>query len=252
MVDYLRVHIIPIGFDSTRVTKPLVEKKADKVYFIRHRGDTEDSVYFKFVSNELSINLNHIETDERFVNLWDLYECIETYREIIKKEKNNHIYINVSTGSKITAIAGMLTCMLFKNAEPYYVDIDYSPQTKKVIVRKLKVKGYKSLPVFEMIKPKNEYLQILKLLKENGKMRKSNLIDELESLKVIRKKEISDKDFTTHAKHSQLNSFLSPMENEYDFIEIITHGKRSDVLIKEQGERALRIFGLDDTEVQIE
>jgi len=45
---------------------------------------------------------------------------------------------------------------------------------------------------------------------------------------------------------------ITPMENEYDFIEIETHGKRSDVLIKKQGERALRSFGLDDTEVEIE
>lgn len=252
MIDYLRVHIIPIGYDSTRVTKPLVEKKADKVYFIRHRGDKKDSAYFKFISEEISKNSNQIETDERFVNLWDLYECIETYREIIKKEKSNHVYINVSTGSKITAIAGMLTCMLFKNAEPYYVDVDYPSQTKKAIILKYKVKGYKSLPVFEINKPKNEHLMILKLLKENGKMRKTDLIEELENLKVIRKKEKPDEDFTTHAKHSQLNSFLLPMESEYNFIEIETHGKRSDVIIKEQGEQALRIFGLEDTEIENE
>jgi hypothetical protein len=43
---------------------------------------------------------------------WDLFDCLQTYKKIIKEEeekggKNTHIYINVSTGSKISSVAGL-------------------------------------------------------------------------------------------------------------------------------------------------
>jgi len=43
-----------------------------------------------------------------------LLDCVEEFREIFEKEKEkgNQIYFNVSTGSKITAMAGMLVCMI--------------------------------------------------------------------------------------------------------------------------------------------
>ena len=44
------------------------------------------------------------------MNIWDLFECLETYKKIINAEeheggKNTNIFVNVSTGSKVSSVA---------------------------------------------------------------------------------------------------------------------------------------------------
>jgi len=54
----------------------------------------------------------------------DLFDTLRALRTIIFREKGNHILVNVSTGSKIQAIASMMACMMFKDMatiKPYYV-----------------------------------------------------------------------------------------------------------------------------------
>lgn len=244
MTEHLRVHIIPVGYDSTRITEPLIERKADKVYFIRHKSDKGYSKYFDFVKKELK-DKKELETSEEFIDMWDLFQCIKKFKEIAKKEKNNHIYINVSTGSKITSIAGMFTSMLIENVEPYYVHIEYPSQTKKEKIIKDKVGKTDDLPVFEINKPPIEHLVVLQMLSNGDKMKKKELIDELISKKIIQQKDQHTQFFTDYAKHSQLRTILEPMENIWEFIKIEGKGKKSRVQITSQGSFALKIFGND-------
>lgn len=243
MSRYLRVHIIPVGYDSTRITEPLMEKRADKVYFMRNKGDKGYSKYFDFIKKEIREKMKGLEYEEVFVNIWDLFECIEKFREIITNEKGNHIFINVSTGSKISSIAGMLSCMLIENVEPYYVEINYPSQKDKKKLQKDVVKCSISLPVYEIKKPRKEHMEILRLLSDKGKMRKTELIEELEIKKTIKIKDPRIEKLSNHAKHSQLKAILFPMEKELGYVKVERVGKRSDVSITEQGIQALRIFG---------
>ena len=53
----------------------------------------------------------YLQIEKRAMDIWDLFECLQTYKKIIKEVeeqegKNVHIYINVSTGSKVSSIAG--------------------------------------------------------------------------------------------------------------------------------------------------
>jgi len=243
MAEHLRIHIVPVGYDSTRITEHLIRKKADRVYFVRHAKDKK-SPYFDFIKNELKTKMKTLEAEEVFVNIWDLYDCLEKFRKIVSKEKGNHIYVNVSTGSKITSIAGMLTSMLFENVEPYYVQITYQSSKTTKTIQKEKVCDDITLPVFGITKPPTEYLTILDLLNNQGKMKKYELIDELEDKQIIKQKDEEIEVFSDHAKHSQLRSILNPMEKNWDFIKIEGKGKRSRVEITNQGKYALRIFGL--------
>jgi len=63
------------------------------------------------------------------MKMWDLFDCIQTYKKIIKEEekegRSDHIYINVSTGSKVSSIAGTLACMIWKGT-PYYAHMEYN------------------------------------------------------------------------------------------------------------------------------
>ena len=77
-------------------------------------------------------------------------------------------------------------------------------------------------------------------------MRKRELIQELVKLKIIRPKEY--KKLTVAAKHSQLRAILNPLEKEWDYVKVEYSGRRSEVILTEQGKAALRIFGVPHKE----
>jgi CRISPR locus-related DNA-binding protein len=242
----LRVHIVPVGYQFLRVTEPLVKMQADKVYLVSFGRDDSASKFFAQVKKELSQKYKHIKIEEVFLDIWSLYECIEKFREIIVKEKGNHVYVNVSTGTKITAIAGMLACMLW-SATPYYAGVSYPKTDESEVLRTEHVADPEVLPVYDINKPKPEYMLILNLLKENdGRMRKARLIARLEDVGIIRIRDETKSELTEAAKHSQLRAILDPMESEWKYVRVEASGRRSEVFITSQGEAALRIFGVVD------
>jgi len=241
----LRIHIAPVGFEFRRVTEPLIRMQADKVYLITYGEDDAGTKFFSQIKKELSQNYKHIQVKEVFLDIWNLYECIEKFREIILNEKGNHVYINVSTGTKITAIAGMLSCMLW-DAYPYYAPVSYPTKQTKALPTE-HVQDSDILPVYEIKKPKPVILLILSLLQlHNGVMRKSKIIRELEEKKIIRTTDESGKELKGPAKHSQLRALLDPMEMEWHYVTVEASGRRSEVSITEQGKTALRIFGQEE------
>jgi CRISPR/Cas system-associated protein Csm6 len=218
--------------------------QADRVYLVTYGENDEARKFLNQIRSELHQRYGHIKDETIYLNLWDLYECLEKFREIIFKEKQNHIYINVSTGTKITSIAGMLSCMLW-GATPYYAPVAY-PKTQEVEPPPTEiVEDPEVLPVYGINKPRPESLLILHLLKKaGGRMRKAQLINELERLGVIRLKDESILKLSKSAKHSQLRVTLDPMEREWNYVKVESNGRRSEVMLTEQGETALRIFGV--------
>jgi CRISPR locus-related DNA-binding protein len=244
MSGNLRVHIAPIGFEFLRITEPLIRMQADKVYLVTYQADDNAAKFFTKIRKELLQKYKHIKVEEVFIDVWDLYECIQKFREIIQGEKGNHVYINVSTGTKITAIAGMLSCMLW-GASPYYAQIQYLA-AKEIELPTEQVLDLEPLPVYDIRKPTDEEILVLSLLKAaEGKMRKSKLIEKLEGKGKIKIKDETVTKLTDAAKHSQLRAILEPMENKWKFIEVEASGRRSEVSITEKGRTALKIFGLN-------
>ena len=249
METNLRIHISPVGFEYKRVTDPLIRMQADKVYLISYQENDYGQEYIKLIKNELKENYNHIEIVEIFVDIWDLYQCIEKFREIILKEGNNHVYFNVSTGTKITSIAGMFSCMLW-NANPYYAKVNYLTRKKEMNILPEDIGELQSLPVYDINKPKFEFVLVLNLLKSaGGKMKKAHLISKLEDEGIIRIKDETKVELTKSAKHSQLRAILDPMEYDWKYVIIEASGRRSEVFLTEQGDNALKIFGIQENKV---
>jgi len=248
----LRIHIVPVGFEFRRVTEPLVRMQADKVYLVTYHEDDSARKFFGQIKKELGQNYKHIKVEEVFVDVWNLYDCIEKFREILLEEKRrgNHVYLNVSTGTKITSIAGMLSCMLW-GAYPYYARVSY-PSTKGMGIPATEhVEEPDLLPVYDVKRPKPELLLTLNILSANhGRMRKARLIEKLEAVEVIRLRDESRSALTEAAKHSQLRVLLDPLEKEWKYVRVEARGRRSEVIITEQGETALRIFGLQVQQVE--
>lgn len=247
MATNLRVHIVPIGFDFRRATDPLIRMRADRVYFLRYDQNDADKEFFASITKELHDRMRDIQIETRRADLWDPYKCIEQYREIIIAEKGNgnHVYVNVSTGTRINSIAGMLACMMW-GGEPYYARLTY-PKAAAIQVPPTEfIDDADILPVYEIKKPEPESMLILHLLDLNeGKMRKIELINKLEEAGVIKPKDTTAVRRSETWKHSQLNGWLYPMENELHYIEVRASGRRSEVYLTKQGKTALRIFGTE-------
>jgi CRISPR locus-related DNA-binding protein len=244
MTVKLRVHISPVGFEFLRVTKPLIDLKAEKVYLVCYQPEDAAKKYLKMIKDELRQKYPHIIVKDVFVNLWDLYDCVGKFREIIDTEKGNEVYINVSSGTKITAIAGMIVCMMTE-AVPYYSGVSFEHSRKIEEYETEYVQGTDFLPVYSMNKPDKNMMFILDLLQKNdSKMKKSKIIDELKKNDTIKIKDEKKKFLTKSAEHSQLRAILDPMEVHWKFIKVEARGRLSEVSLTDKGKAALKIFGV--------
>ncbi len=231
-----------MGYHFLRVTEPLVRMRADKVYLVSYRPNDNASEFYAHIKEYLGQSYKHILVEETFTDLWDLYACLGLFGEIIRKESANQVYVNVSTGTKVTAIAGMLSCM-FWGATPYYARVAY-PKAKPPKLPTEQVEDPDLLPVYEVRKPRPEYLLVLRLLAEhNGTMRKAQLIRALEEVGVIAVRDDTRTELTRAAKHSQLRAILEPMRSDWKYVVVEARGRRSEVSLTDDGRTALKIFG---------
>src|SRR5215831_422256 len=243
----LRVHIATVGFRVRRVTEPLMRERADKVYLITKSNDDKAIASLEKILKILRKE-RYLHVEKRTTDIWNLFECLETYKRIIKEEeegggKDTHIYINISSGSKISCIAGTMACMIWKGT-PYYAHIVYDD--KKDLVDGLQdedVTTIDELPVYSINKPKPESLAVLKILDSANRskmMKKGRLIQELEEDGMI------DKNASIGAKHSKLKGLLNSISiagSDNPLVEVEYKGKQSNVILTTQGESTLKIFG---------
>ncbi len=253
MAINLRTHVVPLGFDEIdRITVPLMQYKADRAFLVTHQKDNPIAqANLEDVKKELEKKLKSCEIEVKSTDIWDLFACLQTYREIFAAETANHVFVNVSTGSKITSIVGMLACMLCGGI-PYYAKLDYSGIRSRPAThdnKGTKILGIENLPVYSIHQPSEESLKVLSIIrKEGGNVSKKILIKELQSER-YQLIPIYSKDASKSAPHSKLRAILTPLVNEWKFVSIISKGRRSDVKLTSQGLRALRIFGDSDFEV---
>jgi hypothetical protein len=105
----------------------------------------------------------YLKIEKRAMSIWDLFECLETYKNIINDEehegdKNSKIFVNVSTGSKVSSIAGTMACMIWKGT-PYYAQIEYTDKTDPEDgLPDEDVSAVDEIPVYSINKPKDESL----------------------------------------------------------------------------------------------
>jgi CRISPR locus-related DNA-binding protein len=239
----LRIHIAPIGFKVNRVTEPVIRERADKVYLITHSNQDKAAPYLEKIVKILKKE-KYLQIQKRYTNIWDFFECLKTYRQIIKEEESKgHIYINLSTGSKIMSITGMFACMIWSGT-PYYAHIDYDNLKKDPAddLPEEKVEVIDELPVYSLNRPRAESLILLQILKRyGGKMKKSKLIEQLEGINLIAKEQ------SVAAKHSRLKGLLHPITAgggaDNPLVEVEYRGKQSNVMLTGQGESTLKIFG---------
>lgn len=241
----LRVHIAPVGFEIDRIIEPLVKWKADRVYLITEKDieHSEAKYYFKIIKHRLSSK--EIEVKESQCNIRDLYDVLGLYKKIIDEEKNNQIFINVSSGNKIESIAGMMACMTFKTdnigLKPYYVVPDsYDVKPAQGQQMTSGCKNIFTLPNYTIQKPSEDLIKALEVIRDNNIINKTDLIKKYVSNELIKVKK--DAKNPKVAEFSQLNKNILSHMLKWGFITMDGEGKRCRIKITEDGINALKFL----------
>ena len=232
----LRVHIVPLGFEIDRIILPAQQMKADKIWLLIHDNPAQDKAksYSDKIIKEFKKNKIQVEFAE--ANRNDVFNILKIVKEIFEKEKNNDIYVNVSSGSKIQAIACMMACMLFKecNVTPYYAEPESYPSTQGK-QQSIGLKNIIPLPKYEIQKPKQELIDALKIIKShNGKITKKEMALLAEEAKIIT---IGARDENqSQARFASLDkNIIQPLQEQWKFINVEKLGRNRWIKITQEG-----------------
>ena len=236
-----RVHIAPLGFEVDRITIPLKQTKADKLWLLAHdnRSDDLSAPYLEKIKKECK-KLG-VEVKIAYSDRLSIFKAIKSIKDIIEEEKNNYIYVNVASGSKIQAIACMMACMVLKNCDnlkPFYAQ----PEKYAAFEGKQQSFGIKdtiALPTYEIQTPKPKLLAALKIISEqkDQKMTKKDMAKMAEEQGIITIN--SEEKNHSQARFASLDkNIIAPLEKEWKFIEIEKIGRNRWIKITEEGQNA--------------
>lgn len=246
-----RVHIVPVGFEVERITEPLERERADRVYLITRPAPDAAATFVGAVERRLKRAAWPIDVRVVRTELWDSFAAVAAYRTIFEAERRTDrhatgvlpIRVNVSTGTKITAIAGTLACMLW-NGEAYYVQVSrswYSDRPPRVRATHDAVERVDPVPVYELRAPAPELIEVLEALeRRGGSLRKRDLLRELG---LDRSRSDGTPALSAQAQHGRLSRRLEPLEARWGFVTTDARGPRARVRLTDQGRVALTLFG---------
>ncbi len=153
---------------------PAKMEKAEKVYLIVHKNITEEnhSVHKKYYTEiQKKLNAAKIETELVYCDWQNIEEITRVARDLILKEADSEIAINLASGSKNHAIGLDRACMTVRkreNIHPFY------PEAKKWNAGKYPhqqsegVKRIKQVPIHRIIVPEPELIEALKIIERDA------------------------------------------------------------------------------------
>jgi len=232
----LRVHIAPVGFEVDRIVISAKKENADKVWLLVHDNPSEDKAISYLKKIQTILKKAKIKTQVQYANRRNLFKILKSVKEIIEIEKDNDIFVNVASGSKIQAIACMMACQMFNdkhNIKPFYAEAENYAAFKGE--QTTGVKNIDPLPVLEIERPKPELIGALKILIENkGKIQKKQMAElaEKENLITINAREEN----YTQARFASLDkNIIQPLQEQWKFIDVEKIGRNRWIKITQEG-----------------
>jgi len=246
-----RVHVCPIGFEVDRIVLAVKELHADRVWLIVEKNPAKEraGTFIDQVKSQLS-NLD-IEIREEGVDRDDLIDNLKIIKGIFEKEEGNDLHVNVSGGSKIQAIAGMMACMLFRDEyepKPYYVIPDnYGDKEPPKEPLSFGKKDTIDLPAYEIKKPEDYLISALEIISKGKKITKTELAIAAIEQNLIESNSKGKK--ITQGDYAKLqNRIIKPLEETWEFIEVNKIGREYRISITKAGGDALKFLSSAKTE----
>lgn len=152
-----RIHIAPQGYERERIYQPAIDYDADEVILLVTDGDDQAAECQEIVEEKLKDE--QIKCTPEDCDIFDPDESIQIISDLIHQHRGDDVLVNISTGTKITAISGMIACML-NDATPYYVKAeDYGDEAVTT-----GVEDTLQLPAYPIDPPKKMHVEILDFL----------------------------------------------------------------------------------------
>lgn len=232
-----RIHIAPLGYEDERIYKPIINEDADKAILLVHEDDENESLGAECRERvETALEEESIEYEARKCDIFDLKEALGEFQNLIYQHQADAVFVNISTGSKITAISGMLACMM-AGGRPYYVKPeDYGESTvSEGVEDTFTVSAYPIEP------PNEEIIKVLEFIQEENDKGDDVIIGDInnfvndKNLSLVQGIERQDSDNIYDLVRSNLIAPLS----EREFIRVQRIGNEKRITLTEQGERVL-------------
>ena len=169
-----RIQIAPVGFEIDRVVIPAKKEKAEKVYLIVHKNITEEnySIHTKYYTEiQRRLKAAKIETELVYCDWQNVEEITRVARDLILKEADSEIAINLASGSKNHAIGLDRACMTLrkrKHIHPFYPEAKKWAAVKYPRQQSEGVKKIKQIPIHRVIVPDPELVIALKAIKQDA------------------------------------------------------------------------------------
>ena len=166
----LRIHIAPVGFEIDRIVIPAKKMRADKVWLIGHSNLSEDKARPFLEKIKKTLEKSNIEVEQTTANRYRMFDIVRVVKELIMKEKQHDIYLNVASGSKIHAVGLMMATMIFNNREnlhPFYAQAKDYHHTKISQPQTTGIEEIHDLPTYQIQTPPQRQLEALKILVDN-------------------------------------------------------------------------------------
>jgi len=272
----LRVHICVVGFEIDRISSAAIQKKADKVYLISQKEKDMGRAYLE--ENESKLKEKGIAVQKEFVNnISELPDLLNAIKNIIESEdKNNLIFINISSGSTLSAIAGTISSMMYdseRTITPYYVKPEkYSEGLAKrneLAPRTEGIKDITEILTFPMKLPSKELMIILRHLYDSEinkiNVTKKDLIEfskehaELRNIReenrhtaskiedLSKSKNLPAKNEETKQKakdYAWINqNIITKLKDDWDLIKIQKVGRNTYIELNDKGRNMLKYLG---------
>lgn len=248
-----RVHISPLGYEKDRVAIPAIENNADIVYLIEHDEPENEKPSYHIELRE-EIQAEGIELIQKRCDIFDMYSVLGEVAEILFQHRDDDVYVNLATGSKICAIGGMIACMVARETvdpTPYYVSAEsYSSEGEDddEVPVAIGVEEISELPAYPIEGPSPDEIRMLQYIQSHGPIRKGVLITHARSTlprfeKYVDRNDINEsKTGPTQGEYRLLDSHILEPLLERDCIEIEEVGRAKEVIITPEGENTLRAF----------
>lgn len=242
------VHIAPFGAETKRITEPAFEWRADHVVLVDYLFPPGP---YEHIHDEVLTTLDDAGIDystPEYDIQGDLFGAVAAISSEIESHADDLVYVNLASGSKVTAIAGMIAAMTSEEATPYYVEADDAGSVAPTPATN--VGSIEEIPRYPMDRPEYQHIAIMKFISES--VHSHELGDSESYQDKTSLYEFGDaaglrfmsgaEDATSEAKFGRLDGHIIKPLQKREYIEVEQVGQHRRVMLTELGRNTLRSF----------
>lgn len=126
-----KIHLAPVGFEVDRVAEPIIQMRGDHAVLLANLEEVDAASRFR-EQVQRRLRRAGISTETVRSPIFDLYSVSESILSYLRRHREDCLYFNASSGSKIQSLSGFIAASIARaegiGVETYYAEPRrYSP-----------------------------------------------------------------------------------------------------------------------------